>query len=96
VKHATVVLKSRRHDDAIRIGPAVAAKALERHGVAIPWLEIGVEVDLAREDLGHRDGEIDAFAGRLDRLEQRRGRISYLPGRRHRLARFRDRQHFSA
>src|SRR6185369_13347088 len=71
-KRAAVILESRRGDDAIRIGPALAAEALERDRVVIPWLQIGVEIDLTREDLCHRDSEIDTFAGRFDRLEQRR------------------------
>jgi hypothetical protein len=36
VKHAAVVLESRRRDDAVRIGPSLAAEALDGHAVTIP------------------------------------------------------------
>ncbi len=51
---------------------AVVLRGLEQHLERIAWLEIVLEVDLTAEELGERDRQLHALAGRIDGRDERR------------------------
>ena len=64
---AAVVDELRGEDRAVSRQLAFARVALDQHAEVIARLQIGIEIDLAREHIGHAERELDALAGLVDR-----------------------------
>ena len=92
-QHAPVVAELGRADVAVARRAALARVLVERHRVGVAGLQIGIEVDLAREDVRERHGQLRALARPGHRLKERRRLPVDTPRRGGALERLRNRHH---
>ena len=73
---------------------AAAYLPLEQHLEAVPWLQVGIEINFSAEDLGELERQLNLLPDGVERADERRVRPADLGGHGGHLDLFRQRHDF--